>query len=158
MLGHTDCYCRCPPKLIPIQLDDAIHLETKRRQNKIWTPIRRIFRWDIWEMPENVEHDDDENPGQQSACCFRAQLRYSSSILEDIIQGLSDVIADLGVPRRRDPDALPPRNSLESFMNLLYHGLSSLGCGNVLFALKAATLTGWIIISFLRFPDSLISL
>ena len=51
-------------------------------------------------------------------------------------------MADLGMPRRRDPDALPPRNSVESFMNLLYHGLSSLGRGNVLFALKAATLTG----------------
>jgi hypothetical protein len=49
---------------------------------------------------------------------------------------------DLGMPRRRDPDALPPRNAFESFMNLLYHALSSLGRGNFLFAFKAATLTG----------------
>jgi hypothetical protein len=46
-----------------IQLDVAINLEKERRTCKIWTPIRRIFRWDVWEIPENAEHEDDEDPG-----------------------------------------------------------------------------------------------
>lgn len=49
---------------------------------------------------------------------------------------------DLGMPRRRDPDALPPRNILESAMNLVYHAVSGLTRGNAVFALKAAVMTG----------------
>jgi hypothetical protein len=62
----------------------------------------------------------------------------------DVIQGLSpETVEDLGVPQRRDPDALPPRNSFEASMNLLYLATASLASGNVLFAIKAAVLTGW---------------
>jgi hypothetical protein len=49
---------------------------------------------------------------------------------------------DLGMARRRDPDALPPKNVFQSLMNLLYHALSALGSGNSVFAIKAATLSG----------------
>ena len=49
---------------------------------------------------------------------------------------------DLGMPRRRDPDAFPPRNMLESAMNLVYHAVSGLTRGNVVFALKAAVMSG----------------
>jgi hypothetical protein len=123
-----------------LQLDDAIKLEKERLTNKVWTPIRRIFRWDVWEMPEDTENDDDENPGRYIVACTSKSLLF---IYPDVIQGLSpEVMEELGMPRRRDPDALPPRNTFESFMMLLYDGLSSLGRGNFLFALKAATLTG----------------
>ena len=49
---------------------------------------------------------------------------------------------DLGMPWRQDPDALPPWNVLESAMNLVYHVSSGLMRGNVVFALKAAVMTG----------------
>jgi len=65
-------------------------------------------------------------------------------IFADVIQGLSpEVMEDLGMPRRRDPDALPPRNALESFMNVLYHAVFSFGSGNSLFAVKAGIFTGY---------------
>ena len=51
-------------------------------------------------------------------------------------------MADLGIPRRRDPDALPPRNFLEWIMSQLYLGVTGLGGGNALFAVKAGLLTG----------------
>ena len=63
--------------------------------------------------------------------------------LSDVIQGLSpEVMEYLGIPRRRDPDALPPRNAFESCMNLLHYAISSVRRGNFLFAFKAALLTG----------------
>lgn len=60
---------------------------------------------------------------------------------------------DLGMPHYRDPDALPPRNAIEWAMNVIYHGISNFGRGNVLFALKAGLLTGWCFIS-LRLPPT----
>jgi len=48
---------------------------------------------------------------------------------------------DLGIPKRRDPDALPPRNVIESLLNLFYKFFLSLGSGNVVFAVKAGLLT-----------------
>ncbi|KAG2045718.1 hypothetical protein BDR06DRAFT_1015376 [Suillus hirtellus] len=44
-------------------------------------------------------------------------------------------------PMKRDPDALPPRNALERVMNWIYRAVISIGGRNMLFALKAATLT-----------------
>jgi hypothetical protein len=49
---------------------------------------------------------------------------------------------DLNMPERRDPDALPPRNALESAMNFVYHALAGLTRGNVVYAIKAAVMTG----------------
>lgn len=60
----------------------------------------------------------------------------------DVIQGMDPTFNDLGLAERRDPDALPPRNYFESVMNFLYNLLQALSRGNVLFALKAAMLTG----------------
>jgi hypothetical protein len=51
---------------------------------------------------------------------------------------------DLGMPRRRDPDALPPANTFEQILNIIYHHFSGLGGGNVLFAIKAGVLSGWL--------------
>ena len=49
---------------------------------------------------------------------------------------------DIGVAQRRDSDALPPRNSFEVVMNVLYHAFRGLSRGNQLFAIKAGVLTG----------------
>jgi hypothetical protein len=57
-------------------------------------------------------------------------------------------IADLGEPRRRDPDALPPSNIFEYVMHMIWVGVSALWQGNVLFAIKAGALTGKCIAEF----------
>lgn len=69
-------------------------------------------------------------------------LSSSSANVIDIIQGMDPTFNDLGLAERRDPDALPPRNYFESVMNFLYNLLQAMSRGNVLFALKAAMLTG----------------
>lgn len=48
---------------------------------------------------------------------------------------------DLGLPQRRDPDHLPPRNVVEAVMSSIYRALLSLGTGNVLFAIKGGLLS-----------------
>jgi hypothetical protein len=50
---------------------------------------------------------------------------------------------DLGMPRRRDPDALPPHNLFEWVMSHTFRAISALGTGNTLYAIKAGILTGW---------------
>ena len=50
--------------------------------------------------------------------------------------------ADLGMARRRDPDALPPANAFELVMYWLHNLLGALGSGNAVFAIKAGLLTG----------------
>lgn len=61
----------------------------------------------------------------------------------EIIQGIDpSTLTDLGQAVRRDPDALPPRNALESVMNWMYRAALGIGGGNALFAIKAGLLTG----------------
>jgi hypothetical protein len=83
-----------------------------------------FWDWNNWHLPDFGQ--DEEDP--------------------DMIQGVPPVVDeyDLGNARRRDPDALPPRNHLEWAMGLLYRAFAQLGGGNTLYALKAATLTGWL--------------
>ncbi|KAF9457122.1 hypothetical protein BDZ94DRAFT_1203283 [Collybia nuda] len=103
-------------------LEEVIRLETERRDDRVWTPVRRIMQWNNWEIPENAENNDDEDP--------------------NFIQGLEPaILEDLGMPRRRDPDALPPNNIVEQALNIVYHAVLSIGGGNALFAIKAALLT-----------------
>ena len=59
----------------------------------------------------------------------------------DVIQGKEGCCVDLGAAQRRDPDALPPGNSFEAIMNILYHVFRGLSQGNQLFAIKAGILT-----------------
>jgi hypothetical protein len=47
---------------------------------------------------------------------------------------------------RRDPDALPPTNFVERFVNALYMIFTSFGGGNLLFAIKAGILTGALLV------------
>lgn len=48
---------------------------------------------------------------------------------------------DLGLPRHRDPDALPPQNTPEWVLQHIHHMTASLAGGNVLFAIKAGLFT-----------------
>ena len=50
--------------------------------------------------------------------------------------------ADLGMAKRRDPDALPPSNTFELVMYCLHDMLGALASGNSVFAIKAGLLTG----------------
>ena len=48
----------------------------------------------------------------------------------------------MGMPSRRDPDALPPGSFFEAVGGLAYFVLSGLGKGNAVYAIKAGVLTG----------------
>ncbi|KAF8211930.1 hypothetical protein K438DRAFT_1805637 [Mycena galopus ATCC 62051] len=102
---------------------DTIHdMEKERKEARLWTPAHRLFLdWSTGHLSEFNE--DEEDP--------------------DKIQGFPPAVEeyDLGMARRRDPDALPPRNRFEWAMSLVYRGFAELGRGNTLFAIKAATLT-----------------
>lgn len=75
-----------------------------------------------WDAHEDIERDDEENP--------------------DVIPGMQpEWVSDLGTPRRRDADALPPKNALEAVMTKLDELVKALGAGNALFAWKAGILT-----------------
>ena len=50
--------------------------------------------------------------------------------------------ADLGMAKRRDPDALPPANTFELVMYWIHNLLAALAGGNSVFAIKAGLLTG----------------
>ena len=50
--------------------------------------------------------------------------------------------ACLGSAVKRDPDALPPRNIIEAFANVLYHTATSVGHGDSIFAIKIGIITG----------------
>ncbi|KAJ7709612.1 hypothetical protein B0H17DRAFT_915317 [Mycena rosella] len=101
---------------------DTIHaLQKSRTKSRLWTPAVFLDYWSNWHLSDFGE--DEEDP--------------------DKIQGVPPAVDDydLGTARRRDPDALPPRNYFEWVMSMLYRGVAGLGGGNILFALKAATLT-----------------
>jgi hypothetical protein len=98
-------------------------MEKEHKKARLWTPAHKLLLdWSNWHLSEFNE--DEEDP--------------------DKIQGCPPAVEeyDLGMARRRDPDALPPRNRFEWVMGLVYRGFAELGKGNTLYALKAATLTG----------------
>lgn len=60
----------------------------------------------------------------------------------DVIQGMQrEWGEDLGHAKRRDPDAMPPKNAFEWIMNALYRACTELTQGNSLYAIKAGVLT-----------------
>ncbi|KAF7338076.1 hypothetical protein MVEN_02032100 [Mycena venus] len=103
---------------------DTIHdMEKERKIARVWTPAHKLFLdWSNWQLSE-FSLEEEEDPYK--------------------IQGIPPAVDeyDLGMARRRDPDALPPRNRFEWVMSLVYRGFAELGRGNTLFAIKAATLT-----------------
>ncbi|KAF5356418.1 hypothetical protein D9758_009464 [Tetrapyrgos nigripes] len=103
-------------------LDHIIRLEHERRVNRLWTLVQRLFQWSDWELDDHGVRHDDEDP--------------------DKIQGITPAVEeDLGMPKKRDPDALPPKNTPEFIARGVYKFVVSLGGGNMLYALKAALLT-----------------
>ncbi|KIM88532.1 hypothetical protein PILCRDRAFT_62336 [Piloderma croceum F 1598] len=120
-------------------LAEIVRLEKLRKEASLWTPaqpIRKLLFWSRWEASEHMEKFDDEDP--------------------DVIQGVEpEWLDDLGTPKRRDPDALPPRNVFESMMNHIYKTAVAMRGGNTLFAIKAAVLTVLLCIpSFLKSSGS----
>ncbi|KAL7281004.1 hypothetical protein ACG7TL_004306 [Trametes sanguinea] len=115
-------------------LDAIIKLEKGYPRAKLWwpgIPIRKMLEWSPWNPSEEMDRADDEDP--------------------DIIQGIYPEFNDLGMTRRRDPDALPPSNAFQYVMHVIYEAVTALGRGNALFALKAGLLTVILCIpSFLR--------
>ncbi|KIJ63943.1 hypothetical protein HYDPIDRAFT_112430 [Hydnomerulius pinastri MD-312] len=111
--------------LLQSLLGEIIRLEKEREKPRLWLPsfgLSKLAFWAVWEPSEVLERDDDENP--------------------EMIPGIDPALmADLGQAVRRDPDALPPRNTLESVMNWLHRAVKGIGGGNALFAIKAGALT-----------------
>ena len=92
-----------------------------------------------------MEKFDDEDPGL-NILLFCVFAWFTSTINTDVIQGVEpEWLDDLGLPSRRDPDALPPRNAFELVMNYIYKGTVAMRGGNTLFAVKAAVLTGMVL-------------
>ncbi|KAF8067019.1 hypothetical protein FPV67DRAFT_1769133 [Lyophyllum atratum] len=109
--------------LVLEMLDEMIRLQKERKAPRLWHPARAIEWWKNWEPAEDAAQGEDEDP--------------------DKIQGLDQqILDDLGMPQRRDPDAMPPRNMFEQVMSMVYYSFSGLAGGNVLFAMKAGVLTG----------------
>jgi hypothetical protein len=47
-------------------MDEIIKLEQERRTNRLWTPatpLLKLFEWNTWQPSDNMEKDDDEDPG-----------------------------------------------------------------------------------------------
>ncbi|KAI6026427.1 hypothetical protein BKA83DRAFT_4243292 [Pisolithus microcarpus] len=106
-------------------LEEIIRLDMQRKRPKVWFPSLKLSKfafWSTWEPSENSNEDDDENP--------------------ETIPGLDPSgMTDLGQAVRRDPDALPPRNTSEAIMGHLYRMVTGLGGGNALFAIKGGVLS-----------------
>ncbi|KAI5118341.1 hypothetical protein M0805_009144 [Coniferiporia weirii] len=108
-------------------LDEISRLESTRQGCMLWLPmrpLRKIFSWSRWDPSDkHLEPEDDEDP--------------------DIISGIGPGSANsLGLTSRRDPDALPPRNTLGAISCTLYHVFSAFGHGNCVFAFKAGIMAG----------------
>jgi hypothetical protein len=122
----------------PCQLENVINLENDRLKTRFWFPslsFHDFFHWSIWDHSVDLEREDDENPS-------RSHTSYIGS--EWLIHdrwGKETHHVDLGAAQRRDPDALPPRNSFEAVMNTLHHAFRGISGGNQLFAIKAGILT-----------------
>ncbi|KAF7295393.1 hypothetical protein MIND_01078900 [Mycena indigotica] len=101
-------------------LDEIHKMEKQHRTEKLWTPAAT---WNVVNWHFSDFGQDEEDP--------------------DKVMGVPTEIeeGDLGMAKRRDPDALPPRNHLEWAMNRIYLAVAQLGSGNTLYAIKAATLT-----------------
>jgi hypothetical protein len=138
-----------------IKMDEAIRLESSRMENKLWTPIRTLKLWWPWDMSEHGQQDElDDNPSLYIIYPSSFMLTNGRDVV-DIVQGAQPMHGDLGIARRRDPDALPPRNVLEWCLNYVYLFLTRKG-GNLLYAVKAGLFTGapYYFCVALRVPDA----
>ncbi|KAH8105047.1 hypothetical protein DFH11DRAFT_1864282 [Phellopilus nigrolimitatus] len=106
-------------------LDEITRLESTRQHVRFWAPIdplRKLFTWSRWDpLYNNAQPEDEEDP--------------------DVISGM-EVEQPLGYASYRNPDALPPRNTLEAVGRALHDAISSLGHGNAVAAFKAGVMAG----------------
>lgn len=124
-------------------MGEIIKLEKKCTRTKLWLPtlsLTKFLVWSRWDTTED-EHEDDEDPG--TSLTSASPFRITDSLRHiDVIRGLNpEESADLGIPQRRNPDALPPSNIVEQIFSWLYLCFSTLLSGNTLFALKAGVLS-----------------
>ena len=48
------------------QLDNIITLETECSKTRLWwpsEPFRRVLQWNLWSHAEDMDQEDDEDPG-----------------------------------------------------------------------------------------------
>ncbi|KAF8896796.1 hypothetical protein CPB84DRAFT_1682022 [Gymnopilus junonius] len=120
-------------------LDEILLLEDARPHCQFWTPMERMKRkkWAAWSFSEPIDATDEDYDPDANPRCATTDPRFPSKITGPAFP----VEEDLGLPQRRDPEHLPPRNVLESVAGIAYLALISLGTGNVLFAIKGGLLS-----------------
>ena len=126
-----------------VQLGEVIRLENERKGYKLWLPKlpwRKLLAREGLDTSDEVDNDNDEDPGTWFGPMSVTSVTDNWNL--DVIQGMQrEWSEDLGHAKRRDPDALPPRNAFEWVMNTLYRGCAELAQGNTLFAIKSGVLT-----------------
>ncbi|PPQ64930.1 hypothetical protein CVT26_015650 [Gymnopilus dilepis] len=134
-------------------LDEILRLEESRRHCQLWTPLQKIIRnkWSFWSLSVPVDYtaeDDDpdviQGRGQENPVGIHDRYPTENSMMPSRITGPAfpvELEEDLGLPQRRDPDHLPPRNAFELIMRIVHSCLLNLGSGNVLFAIKGGLLS-----------------
>ena len=95
-----------------------IKLDKERQKPQLWLPTMPLSRFfssdDLGENAANHQ-SDDENPGMS---CFSVHTTLPLTSALDVLQGIEEYPeGDLGFPSSRDPDALPPENIFQLFMN-----------------------------------------
>ncbi|KDR73373.1 hypothetical protein GALMADRAFT_251995 [Galerina marginata CBS 339.88] len=139
-------------------LDEIIRLDDERQECRLWTPVHRLFTWTPWSLSEPESHfGDDDDPDviqgikqdrsdteSQSEVTTLAQSTTTDTHMPSSTTGPAfrlDPEADLGIPKRRNPDALPPQNMMESVMRFIHEIFANLGSIHVLFGIKTGLLT-----------------
>jgi hypothetical protein len=108
--------------------------------------LRTLFSYSSEGHDEvDVTNRSDEDPGTSS---LGSRLNTSGlTVTIDYIEGLKEKESgELGHPRRRDPDHLPPSNLFEAICYQLRALLRRFYGGNTLFAIKAGTFSSIIYI------------
>ncbi|KAG6846519.1 hypothetical protein H0H93_013453, partial [Arthromyces matolae] len=64
-------------------LDEMIRLEKERNTQRLWTPVKRLFRWNNWQLSDTVRNGDDEDPDttQGTPLSGRTMLREPTIVV-----------------------------------------------------------------------------
>ena len=139
-------------KLKRPQLEEVSRLESSRKHCQLWlpdAPLLRLFSWSKWEPGEdNIDPEDDEDPGMSfGRICQTSEIILNSQ--SEVITGtLADNNDAIGEACRRDPDALPPRDTVNAIGSTIYHTVRALGHGNAVFAFKGGAVAGMLCLDF----------
>ncbi|KAF5312520.1 hypothetical protein D9619_003562 [Psilocybe cf. subviscida] len=123
-------------RIVIQMLDEILRLEAERPEPKLWTPVAHLFTWTPWCVADspNAEQiiDEDDDPDVIQGF-YQKELDQATGIGPGAA-GINTTTAysktnsatwyepelestNLGLPRQRDPDSLPPRNAFEWFFN-----------------------------------------